>query len=139
MIFKQDCYAWALCLVRLLMGATFIAHGCQKVFGWFGGPGIHGFAGWIAGLGMPLWLGYAAGGFELIAGILLFFGIAAEFGALMVVPVMVMAIYLIHSSHGYFLPQGCEYALNLAVLALVVIIGGPGKLALWDVFNCCRQ
>lgn len=134
-----NCQAWALMLLRMVLGSTFIAHGCQKVFGWFGGPGIYGFAGWIASMGLPEWMGYAAALFELIGGLMMFLGIAAEVGALLTIPVMVTAILLVHGAHGYFLQNnGCEYALNLVLLAIVVILGGPGKGALWDPFNKIR-
>lgn len=133
-----NCQAWALCLVRLLLGSSFIAHGLQKVFDLFGGQGISAFAGFVASMGLPLWLGQVAAWFELIGGVLVFLGIAAELGALMIFPVMVVAIGLVHNA-AYFLQQnGCEYALNLAVLSLVVIIGGPGKCALWDAFKSWR-
>lgn len=31
--------AWALLIIRLVAGLTLAAHGTQKLFGWFGGPG----------------------------------------------------------------------------------------------------
>jgi len=125
--------ALALTIVRLVLGSIFILHGSQKVFGLFGGPGLEGFVAWIGTMGVPEWLAYAAAFAELIGGVLLFFGIAAELGALLAMGVMIGAVIVVHWSNGYFGQNGgFEYPFNLALLCLAVIIGGPGKGALWD-------
>ena len=130
---------WALFLVRILLGTTFILHGSQKVLGLFGGPGLAGFSTFVASLGYPAWLGYPAAFFEFFGGILLLLGIAPELGALAVIPVMVVAIASVHGKNGYFGQNGgYEYPLNLMILALVVIIGGAGEYALWDFFKSWR-
>ncbi|BDC35065.1 hypothetical protein Noda2021_10230 [Candidatus Dependentiae bacterium Noda2021] len=132
--------SYALLLVRLVVGSVFLLHGAQKVFGLFGGPGLDGFGSYIASLGLPVTLGHLAAIFELVAGIMLVFGIATELGALMTIPVMKVAIYLVHWSNGYFIQnQGYEYALNLLLLAAAIIIGGPGAHALWDPFAKWRK
>lgn len=125
----SNCTQIALFIVRVTLGFVFMAHGSQKVFGLFGGPGLAGFAQWTnSALGTPLILGYAAAFFELIAGVLLFFGIASELGALMVIPVMLVAIFFYHWPHGFFAQNGgFEYSLVLLLLAVVILIGGPGK------------
>ena len=33
--------------IRVGAGAIFAAHGAQKLFGWFGGYGLEGTAGWM--------------------------------------------------------------------------------------------
>lgn len=35
----------AFLIVRLIVGLALAAHGAQKLFGWFGGPGLRGTAG----------------------------------------------------------------------------------------------
>ena len=132
---------WALFVVRFMLGSVFVLHGCQKVFGLFGGPGISGFAGFVnQQMGMPMFLGYAAGLFELIGGLLVLLGVLAELGAAMIVPVMLVAVFMVHWKDGYFSQNhGYEYALNLLLIAVAVILGGPGKLALWDPLKRFRD
>lgn len=131
--------AWALLILRLLLGSTFILHGSQKVLGLFDGPGLTGFAAAVSKTGAPAALAYLAAFFEFIGGWLVLLGIAAEIGALMIAPVMLVAIAAVHWKHGYFSQkQGFEYPFNLLLVAIALILGGPGKLALWDAFKRCR-
>ena len=46
-------YDTGLLLVRLAVGLTMAAHGAQKLFGWFGGGGIHGTARFFTMSGYP--------------------------------------------------------------------------------------
>lgn len=134
--------AWALFLVRLVLGYTFFLHGSQKVLGLFGGPGLSGFVTWTVGLGVPSWLAYLAAFFEFIGGILLFTGIVPEVGALLVIAVMIGAINLVHWKNGFFIQNsgmGFEYTLNLVLFAIASIIGGPGKYALWNPLGKLRD
>jgi len=120
-------------IIRLIVGSTFILHGGQKVFGWLGGSGMHGWLGYLATLGitMPI-IGYLAALFEFVGGIMVLVGIAPQIGALMILINMLAAIYLVHS-HGYFLPHGMEYALNLALLCVAIILGGSGTYVVWSL------
>jgi len=43
--------SYGLLLVRVVIGTTMFAHGAQKLFGWFGGPGLRGTAGQVCRLG----------------------------------------------------------------------------------------
>lgn len=132
--------SYALLIVRLVVGSVFILHGAQKVFGLFGGTGLNAFASWIASMGIPAFLGHVAAYAELAAGVMIFFGIATEIGALLVIPIMKVAIYFVHGKNGYFIQnEGYEYALNLLLLAVALIVGGPGAAALWDPFNAWRR
>jgi len=126
-----NCQGWSLVLVRLVLGGIFFLHGAQKVFGWFGGSGLDGFVKWIGTYGVSEYVAYLAAFAELIGGILLFSGMFTRLGALMVIPVMLGAIFIVHWQHGFFLQnQGYEYPFVLALMALAVLIGGPGKCAL---------
>ena len=41
-----------LTLLRVIIGALFFGHGTQKLFGWFGGHGIEGTAGFFETIGL---------------------------------------------------------------------------------------
>src|SRR5204863_1114410 len=68
----------AMLLLRIVVGVLFIGHGTQKLFGWFGGPGLAGMSGWLASTGMrpaKFWalmagLSEAGGGLLLALGLL---------------------------------------------------------------------
>ncbi len=127
---------WALLMVRLVVGSIFILHGSQKVFGWFGGPGLQGFANWTASLGVPTILGYLAAFAEFIGGIMIFFGIFPALGAAMIIPVMLGAVFLVHWKGGYFIQNnGFEYPFNLILLLVAIIIGGGGKFVFFEIFK----
>lgn len=61
-------------LIRLMLGIVFIVHGGQKVLGGFSEP-----MAMMDGLGFPAFFGIVLGLFELIGGILLFFGILTNY------------------------------------------------------------
>jgi uncharacterized membrane protein YphA (DoxX/SURF4 family) len=50
-------------ILRVVLGSIFIAHGTQKLFGWFGGGGMEGTQGFIGKLGLKpekFWANVAA-------------------------------------------------------------------------------
>ena len=124
---------WMTMPLRIALGVIFIAHGAQKVFGIWDGPGLNAF---IANRGNPvpfglapawLWMGSAAFA-ELIGGLLVLVGLFTRLGALMIVPVMLVAIFGV-SWGGFFLPKGFEYALVLLCIAFALVFAGGGRLS----------
>lgn len=114
----------ALLIVRMVVGSVFVLHGSQKVFGWFGGPGLNGFASWLGTLGIPAWLAYVSAFSELIGGLMILVGFMAPLAAFFLAINMLVAIYLVHLPHGYFTQNnGFEYPLNLLFLCLAIIFG----------------
>lgn len=116
----------ALAIVRIMVGVTFILHGAQKVFGLFGGPGLHGFAQWAAGYSISPSLAYIAAFAEFIGGVLLTVGVMIHLGGAMVIGVMLGAIFLIHGTNHYFIQNnGFEYPFVLTVLTIALMIAYP--------------
>jgi len=127
----------ALFILRLAMGAIFVAHGAQKVFGLFGGPGIQGFAGALENMGFvqPVLMAWLAGLAELIGGILLIGGIFPRTGATMIACVMAVAAVKVHGPNGLFASNsGFEYPLLALSVAVALAFTGGGKLSLLDRF-----
>jgi putative oxidoreductase len=124
---------YALMVIRIGLAVVFIAHGAQKVFGAFGGPGL---AGWIqgsAGLGIPAPLAYLAAFTELLGGIALLVGGFSRIAAIGIAITMAVATVKVHLPNGFFLAKmGYEYNLTLILMALAIAIAGPGRLALGD-------
>ncbi|PQD97209.1 hypothetical protein CYL18_04890 [Pradoshia eiseniae] len=59
-----------LLIVRLIVGGLFLAHGAQKLFGWFGGAGLSGTAGWLESIDVKpgFFMAMMVGLIELIGG-----------------------------------------------------------------------
>jgi putative oxidoreductase len=132
--------SYGLLLLRLVIGATLSAHGAQKLFALFGGPGPRGTAGFFGGLGFraPLALALLAGAGELGGGALLAVGLATPLAAFLIAVVMLVAIATVHWRDGFFAAGGgFEFNLALVAAAIAVAAAGPGRFSLdrvagWD-------
>lgn len=126
----MDAQDFALLIVRLILGATMIAHGLNH---WIGGGRIAGTAGWFEGLGLrhgrlQAWASVVT---EIGAGVLLILGLVTPLACAAVVSVMLVAGILAHRQNGFFVfKDGYEYVLVLGVVALAVALAGPGAASL---------
>src|SRR5579884_549580 len=131
--------SYGLLLLRVVVGGTMFAHGAQKLFGWFGGPGIRGTAGFFGSLGFRAATAMAmVAGISEAAGVLFALGLLTPFAALAIVVVMLIAIATVHWRNGFFAGGG-GYEFNLTLLAVAVAVAatGPGRFAVdralgWD-------
>jgi len=128
----------AFLIVRLILGLSFIAHGSQKLFGWFGGYGIAGTGGFFEGLGYRPGKMFAlmAGLGEALGGLLTLLGLGGALGPVLIVLVMLVAIGSVHYNKGFFVANG-GWELNAAYIAaaLAVAYGGNGTYSLDNAFN----
>jgi putative oxidoreductase len=131
--------SYGLLLIRVVVGTQMAAHGAQKLFGWFGGSGPRGTAGFFGNLRFrnPFAMALMAAVAEL-SGALFAFGLLTPVAALAIAVVMVNAIATVHFANGYFAGDG-GYEHNLGILAVAVGIAatGPGRFSLdrligWD-------
>jgi putative oxidoreductase len=121
----------ALPLLRLTMGLILVPHGCQKLFGWFGGLGFEKFTeifdkiGWHPAV---FWVALVALT-ESVGGLMLAFGFLTRFAAAAILIFMLNAMWST-SAKGFFWAQGgMEYPLLIGVVALVFLIKGGGRFS----------
>ncbi|MFC4612576.1 DoxX family protein [Streptomyces maoxianensis] len=123
-------YDVGLLLLRLVLGLTMAVHGTQKLFGWFGGPGIHrtgqGFelSGYPHGEAMALLAGLS----ETLGGLGLALGLLTPLAGAAIVGVMINAIAVKWGS--FFAPEGIEYEVLILAAAATLTLTGPGRYAL---------
>ncbi len=119
-------------LGRLLIGGLFFAHGTQKLFGWFGGPGLRGTSQMMEKIEMhparPQAI--AAGSAETIGGLGIALGALTPAAAGTLIATMVTAIRRVHFEKGFFNTDG-GYEFNLTLIAALLLItdSGPGPLS----------
>jgi putative oxidoreductase len=119
-----------LLLGRVVLGSLMAAHGAQKLFGWFGGQGLSATAGFFAQLGFRpgRLFAAAAGGGEIVAGLLMVLGLFGPLGPALMVTLMIVAAVAVHWGHGLFaMNNGIELPLLYAAGAALLALTGPGS------------
>ena len=124
---------WGLTVLRVVVGAVFLMHGCQKLFV----MGFHGVAGFLGVLGVPAPAAAAVvlTLVEFVGGALLVLGLFTRWAAWLLAIDMVMAILLVHLKKGFFNPQGFEYPLTLLAASIAIALGGPGAASVDGVIK----
>ncbi|MBV9881009.1 MAG: DoxX family protein [Gemmatirosa sp.] len=117
-----------LTVLRLVVGAVFIAHGAQKVFG-FGHAGVAGMFGHM-GIPLPAVAAAVVMAVEFLGGIALVLGLGTRIAAALIAVNMLGAIYFAKLSGGFFAPKGYEYELTLAAAAAALALAGPGAASI---------
>ncbi len=127
-----------LLIIRLVGGLTIAAHGAQKLFGWFDGPGLTKITQGFEKQGFkPPWLwvilvilGEFGGGLSVALGFLTPLGAAGMFGA------MLMAIFKSHWKNGFWnSKRGLEFPLALLAMDVGIGLTGPGMYSLDALFG----
>jgi putative oxidoreductase len=120
-------------LGRLLVGGIFFAHGTQKLFGWFGGPGPEKTAETMDKLGMRPGKpnAIAAGSAETFGGLGIALGAFTPAAAAALIATIITAIRTVHLKNGPFNADGgYEFNLSLIAALLILVDGGPGSPSL---------
>jgi putative oxidoreductase len=129
--------SYGLLLLRVFVGASFFAHGTQKLFGWWGGYGPQGTGGFFASQGYRWGVPMAvlAGLSEAGGGTLLALGLATPLACTMIAVVMINAIGSTTLKRAFMAGSELELAYLVTVVALAA--AGPGRFSLdraigWD-------
>jgi putative oxidoreductase len=122
----------SLLLLQLGVGLTFAAHGAQKVFGWWGGPGLTRWEGAIGHMGFrPARLFALVSALsELVGGLFLAVGFLTPIIAALLVAQTVVIIGQVHLANGFFNARsGIEFPLLLGLGVAAVGLGGPSSIS----------
>lgn len=131
-------FSLGLLILRVIGGLTIAAHGTQKLFGWFEGPGFTKLSQGFEKQGFkPPWLwvclvilGELGGGLSVAFGFLTPLGAAGMFAA------MFMAIVKSHWKNGFWnSKRGLEFPLQLLAIGVAIGIIGPGSYSLDSLFG----
>ncbi len=126
----------SLLALRIPLGLIFMAHGSQKLFGFFGGPGVSAtLATFEKKLGIPPLFTILAMLAEFGGGLGVLIGCLTRLSGFGIACVMGVAIYKVHWANGFFLNGTCEpgkghgfeYPLALLGMALALVLSGGGK------------
>ncbi len=126
-----------LLLLRLGVGGTFLAHGLQKVFGLWGGPGISGFTQFLQTVGFQQanTLAWVTGIGEVVGGAFVLLGAVTPLAAAGLLAIMINVV-LLKLGNGFFIAGstapggGFELEAVLGLAAAALVLTGPGRIAL---------
>ena len=124
---------FTLLILRLVVGLTFAAHGAQKAFGWWNGPGPERWRQAMVGMHFQpagLWAVISIGA-ELVGGPLLALGLLTPLAAAVLIAQSVVLILKVHLPHGFFTTNhGIEFGLVIGTGAVAILGLGPGSISI---------
>lgn len=125
-------------VIRIMLGVVFFPHGMQKLLGWFGGYGFTGSMGFFTDtLHIPAIFAFLAIMAEGLGSLGLITGLLTRVAAFGVGVNMIVAVYMLHWQHGFFMNwfgnqkgEGFEFHLLVIAMAVALIIKGGGALSI---------
>jgi putative oxidoreductase len=120
---------YAALVLRLTLGALFLAHAGAKIF--IFGPA--GTAGFFTSIGLPATLAYLTIAWELVGAIALILGLRTRLAALAMIPLLVGTIVTVHGAAGFWFSNsngGWEYPAFWSIGLLTQALLGDGAYSL---------
>ena len=117
-----------LTVLRLILGATFIAHGAQKLFV----MGLPAISGGFAQMGIPMpgFFGPFVSLVEFFGGIAIVLGLLTRLTGLALAVNMIVAMLAVHLKNGFFNPNGVEFPLALFGMSVALMTMGAGAFSI---------
>ncbi|AGT30607.1 DoxX family protein [Anoxybacillus geothermalis] len=125
-------YEWALLILRVVLGVTFLIHGIAKFQ-----MGLGNVAGWFESIGVAGFLGYVVAFIELIGGMALILGLGTRMISALLACVMLGAIFTAKLSAGFLgngQTAGYELDVTLLSVAIALCLSGSRLFALDNKF-----
>jgi putative oxidoreductase len=113
--------------LRIALGIIFVAHGYPKLAHLRGGSQMQCF---FVEHGLPGYFVYIAGVIETFGGGLLLLGLFTRAAALLLAIEMCVAIWKVHSGHGYLAVHDYEFPLTLVTACFALATVGAGMISL---------
>lgn len=141
-IFKCSCAKnWgdlAPLFLRLVAGVVFLMHGLQKA------ADVSMFGGFLSAMAVPAphFFAWAVMILEVAGGIALILGFLTHWVSKLFMIQMVVALFLVHASKGFFVQtNGSEFVLLLIAATFSLMITGAGKWSVdeWLLRSCCGK
>jgi len=114
------------------------AHGAQKLFGWFGGPGFKGSMNYFTEtVGVPYFLGVLIILGESLGALALIFGLSTRFMAASIFVIMIGAMIVGHLQNGFYMDwygskkgEGIEFDILTFGLSISLLLLGGGAYSM---------
>jgi putative oxidoreductase len=125
-------------VLRVLLGVVMLAHGAQKLLGWFGGFGFSGTMGFFTGtMGIPAVFAVLVIMSEFFGSLALIAGAITRLAAFGAGCIMLGATLMVHLPNGFFMNwagkqqgEGFEFHLLAMAIAVALMIKGGGR---WSI------
>jgi len=113
-------------LLRIMVGGLMLFHGIDKAI-----HGVNFIEGMLSAYDLPAVVTYGVYIGEIVAPLMLIFGLLTTLGAIIVIVNMVMAILLVYSDSILSVTQQGAWSIEVPMLylmsAVVIILLGPGR------------
>ncbi|WP_353098387.1 DoxX family protein [Stenotrophomonas lactitubi] len=122
----------ALLILRVAAGGFLLPHALGKLFGWFNGPGLAGFADELRGFGLPAStpLPLLLALLQVASGTAVMLGWQARIAALVAAAFIAFTALLALPKGWFWMRGGAEYPLLWTLALLAIALAGPGAWAM---------